>query len=141
MPRTTAAKVQGVLQGDYDAEGAPSLTPFIETATSLTDEVATKAAAKGVSLGSARLELIERWLAAHFYAVSDQPFASNVTKGAEAVYQGKTGMGLESRFYGQHAMLLDTSGVLRAMNSPAGRASAAWLGKAPSEQTDYDQRD
>lgn len=141
MARTTADKVRGVLMRDYDTVDLPSLTPFVETANSLTDEVAAVAAGRNVSLGSARLELIERWLAAHFYSQSDRPYAENMTRSAQAKYQGQTGMHLESSFYGQTAMVLDTSGALRSLNSPAGRAYAAWLGKAPSEQTDYVERD
>ena len=139
MARTNSTAVEEILLSDYGnttSRELPSLTPSIETAGNITDRVAVKAAELGVTHTSATLELIERWLAAHCYKSSDQAFAENETLTAKAVYQGKTGMGLEGTKYGQMAMLLDFSGALTAMNRQR-IAKAVWLGRYPSDQTDY----
>lgn len=140
MPRTTPQAVKGVLQRDYDTINNPSLTPYIDTAAVIVSRVATCATTKGVTLSSAELELIERWLAAHFYAVSDKPYTNNTTADASAAYNGQTAMGLDATLYGQQAKAIDYSGCLAAITSRV-RASAAWLGKPPSSQIDYIDRD
>lgn len=147
MARTTAAAVKAVLLPgkDYDTENSPDLTPFIDTASAYVDDIVTCAADQdpAVTLTDARLELIERWLAAHFYVVSDQTYASKSTEGASASFHGQTGMYIESSRYGQTAMSLDKSGCLASIGGSAGRirVGTAWLGKAPSNQTDYVDRD
>lgn len=61
---------------------------------------------------AATLALIEMWLAAHLLATRDQRVARETVADADYEYQGKTGMGLEATFYGQQALILDTSGRL-----------------------------
>jgi hypothetical protein len=52
-------------------------------------------------------------------------------------------MYLESTLYGQTALVIDHSGCLATITAGAGpkTASAEWLGKPPSDQTDYEARD
>lgn len=143
MARTTSALVQGVLQGDYGPlpnGNNPDLTPYIDTASSVVDDVVACAARKGKTLSDAKLELIERWLAAHHYAVMDKPFQSSSTAGASASYNGQTAMGYNATLYGQSAINLDSSGCLRNIDSNQ-KASMKWLGKPVSEQTLYENRD
>ena len=140
MARTTAAAVKLVLAGgkDYDTANVPDLTPYIDAASAMVDDVDECATARGYTLSSTRLELIERWLAAHAYAMSDQPYTSKNTNGAGATFQGQTGMSLDATKYGQMAKSLDNSGCLAG----AGRkARLLWGGLPPSEQTDYTDRD
>lgn len=136
--RTTKKKVEEVLTKDYDCQW--SLQGFMETANNLVTSVAACAVAKGEPLSSATLELLERWVSAHYYATSDRPFQENSTSKSSAKYQGRTGMGLESTYYGQTALGLDPSGCLAAITK-RNRLRVAWLGKPPSEQIDYSQRD
>ena len=143
MPRTSDVAVEGLLRSgadDSDYDGESSLQPFIDTANVIVTRVAACATAKGITLSSAELELIERWLAAHFYKCSDQAFSSESTGGASGSYQGQTGMYLEGTKYGQTAINLDYSGCLLAI-SKGMRAGASWLGKVPSERIPYEQRD
>ncbi len=49
-------------------------------------------------------------------------------------------MGIEATTYGQTALTIDYSGCLTAINKRQ-FASATWLGKAPSEQISYEDRD
>lgn len=150
MARTTAGAVQSILGDHYGPKedgSLPSLTPFIDTATVMVSRVATCATEKGIALSSAELELIERWLAAHFYEHSDQMTSRDETGEALAVFQGKTGMYLESTKYGQTALLIDYSGCLAgiqpATDDSTGRRvlTVDWLGRPPSEQTEYSERD
>lgn len=142
--RTTEDQVKGVLLSDYGPKSdgtLPSLTPFIDTASSIVDEVVVCATARGKTLSAARLELLERWLAAHFYAVSDRPYKEKTTDRARAKFQGETGMYLESSHYGQTAKTLDTSGCLSAMDGATRKtAGVLWMGKKPTEAVDYEDR-
>ena len=55
---------------------------------------------------------IHKYLAAHFASLRDQRLESERVADVSYKYQGKTDMGLESTFYGQTALMLDTSGKL-----------------------------
>jgi hypothetical protein len=137
--------VKGVLRlgtegGDYDDVNEPDLTPYIDAASLLVDDVVECATNKGVTLSTAKKEMIERWIAAHAYAMSDQTYKRKKTGDAEGEYHGQTGMYLEATKYGQFALSLDPSGCLRALSRGVA-VQAFWLGKAPSEQVDYEDRD
>lgn len=139
MSRTTEAAVKLILDRHYDTAHAASLVPFIDTASSLVNKVSTFDAANGSTLSSTDLELIERWLSAHFYAQSDQLYTSKSTGKASGSFQGQTGMHLENTIYGQQAMLLDTSGYLSAVQK-GGIVGGFWLGKTKSQRLTFDQR-
>jgi hypothetical protein len=148
MARTTPAAVQAVLRKDYDTAGLPDLAPFIAAASAVVDDVAACADAQGTPLAAGRLDLIETWLAAHFSAQTDRPYASKGTEGASASFDNQTGMYLEGTTYGQRAVLLDPSGCLAALGATAAPGAAAptatsffWAGKRPSEQVPYWERD
>lgn len=142
MARTGSSAVQAVLRpatvgGDYD--GSTDLSPYIATATVMVDRVASCATVKGKALSDAELELIERWLAAHLYAMADQTYTSKTTQGASGSFGGQLGMSLEATKYGQNALAVDYSGCLTVI-SKRQVASFGWLGKPKSEQTDYEDR-
>ncbi len=138
--RTTATDVEELLAANWDDE--TSVTPYIQTANMLVNRVVVLAARlpSPIVFTAAELELIERWLAAHCYCQTDMLYQSKSTGGASASFQGQTAMHLESTRYGQMAMDLDYSGVLATINKRQ-VAQMYWLGKPPSEQLDYDQRD
>lgn len=141
MARTDSDMVKAVmLPGkDYDTDVNPSLTRFIAMATALTDRVNTCATGRGITLTTSELLEIETLLAAHFYQASDQGYTNRSTKGASGAFHGQTGMRLEGTKYGQAALTMDISGCLGSLGKT--RARGAWLGRAPSEQTDYEDRD
>lgn len=138
--RTNSAAVVDILGEDYDSVNSPSLAGRIETAASMVDDVVACAIEKEQPISSTKAELIERWLAAHFYAVSDKPYTSRSTSGASGSFAGQTAMALDFTSYGQTAQQIDTSGCLAAFGKRQ-TASAFWMGRPPSAQTDYDQRD
>lgn len=141
MPRTTAEAVAAIMPKDYD--GTTSLTSFLEVASEMTDDVESCAADKGITLSDAKLEKIERYLTAWLYCQQDKPYASKNSADSGAAFHGQTGMGLDSNLYGQTAKRLDTSGCLAQIDAggeqtaPDPTASGFWLGRKPSEQTDY----
>lgn len=140
MARTSEAQVRDVLLGAYD-DVTHSLAPFIDAANSIVNKVATCASSKGDPQSAADLELLERWLAAHGYAMSNRPMDSTRTLSAGATFSGKTGMHLEATTYGQMALSLDHSGCLAAIASGARRsASVGWLGKDRDDQLTYEER-
>lgn len=144
MSRTTAAAVVEVLRegtsgGDYNNISCPTLEPYIEIASSWVDDLITCAATKGITFSSGKLELLERVLAAHAYAMSDQPYSARHTLRASGTFQGKTAMYFEATKYGQMAVNLDSAGCLRNAGLKK-QIGAVWLGRRPSEQTDVEDR-
>lgn len=129
MARTTTDDVEEIL------EMTPGLdvTPYITAANLLITRVNTCATNKGITLTSAELEQMERWMAAHFYTVRDQRYIEKWTEKAKGMFDRKND-------YAATAKALDPSGCLAAFLSGK-RLVAAWLGKAPSDQTDYEDRD
>lgn len=115
---------------DYDT--AVSLTPFITTATIVVDRLSaldTKS-----ELSSDTLAEIEKYLAAHFYTHQDPRLASESTGNVSGSY--------ESMSYLQTAMMLDSTGNLKKIIEGKNvRVGMKWLGKPPSDQIDYVDRD
>ena len=131
MPRTSTDAVKAILGSHYDTDLNPDLAPFVATANNLVDYVVSQDLL-GV-LGSATLELIERWLSGHFYQLADPPFQYKQTGNTAATFQGKTGMALDSTYYGQMAKTLDTTGTLAHLSETATegqrkRVGIVWLG-------------
>lgn len=122
-PRTNTVAVQAILGGTNENsnwDGITDLTPFIQTASAIVDRVNTGAQSKpwanqGIVLSAVELELIERWLSAHFYCVNDPLYMSQAAGGASGSYQRKIGDGFEVTEYGRTACQLDYSGTLRAI--------------------------
>lgn len=138
--RAKEADVKDLLGGNYDVSRGPTLRGFIRIANATVTRVLTCATNKGKPLTSAEAENVEQLLAAHLYMMSDKAYASRSTAGKSASFQGQTGMGLDSTDYGQAAQWADPSGCLVNLWKRQ-TASADWLGKPPSEQIDYVDRD
>jgi hypothetical protein len=133
--RTTSSDVQAIMGNDYD--GTTSLTPFIATASSIVDRLATLDA--GALLPATQLELIERWVSAHCYCLMDRQLQEKATGKSKGIITGTFGKMLDMTSYGQMAKMLDFTGKLSAIGGP--KASMTWLGLPKSEQTDYEDRD
>lgn len=137
MSRTNANAVRDLLGNQYD--GSSSLIPFIDTASVIVTRVVACATKKSVTLSTEEQELIERYLAAHFYGNKDQFYSSKSTAGASASFMGQTGMRLDGSNYGQTAQTLDPSGCLAALSKGA-KASIMWLGKNKLDRIDAEDR-
>ena len=118
--RTTEEAVSGIIEVDSDI----SLTPFIETANNLVDRVA----ASDSSVSSATLELIERYLSAHFYTLRDPRPVSERAGTVWVQHQSRVDLGLKTSHYGQMAIALDPTGTLKALSDGRRAAGVTWLG-------------
>lgn len=107
--RATEAMVKEIINTDLTDE---QVTPFLAAANTMVTDLLL-----GENYSTATLQEIERWLAAHFVAVRDPQVTQEKTDDAQATYEGKTGMGLNSTRYGQQAMLLDHHGILARVAS------------------------
>lgn len=144
MARTTPDKVKEILGDNYDSDKCPSLFPFIERANLLVDRVAECADDRDKSLTAGELKGLETWLSAHFYWQMDRGYTSESTDGASGAYTGQFGQGLTSSPYGQAALDMDYSGCLKDITGGGDgvvQAVVQWLGKPPSSQIDYLDRD
>lgn len=124
--RTTSTAVLNLIELD---EGV-TVTQFIESANMLVTE---KCDTVANSYSVERLEMIERYLAAHFAAVKYPRTTSESAAGTSESYQTSVGMFLELSTFGQHAMILDTGGGLARLNKNIkdgirSVASLMWMG-------------
>ena len=113
MPRTDVTAVQTLLGRNYN--GSADLQQFIDTATVIVDRVVAKAAGPlfNTPLLDTEAELIERYLAAHFYCVQDPLYVSKSTAGASGSFQRAPSTDdFTSSEYGRGAVRSDPSGVL-----------------------------
>lgn len=144
--RTSTTLVQAVLGDNYGAKvdgTLPDLTIFISMAGPLIDRVVTMALSKltPITLTTTEQEILERLMAAHFYCLSDPVYTSRSTQGASGNFQtGTPDEGFGATEYGRQAMAFDYSGCLKQLSLKR-RAAAAWLGKPPSQQIPYVDRD
>ena len=136
--RVTDQQVRDIV----DTNPALPTLPFIAAANALTDKVSSNDSDS--LLNAASLLEIERWLSAGLYAIRDQAYTSKKSGDASAVFQ--TGMSqpgfLNQNDYLRTAMALDVTGYLAKLNrGQTAEATMEWVGLAPSEQTDYEDRD
>lgn len=134
--RTTSGAVQRILLADY--KDGDSLDGFIETASVIVDDVVSCADALGVTLSTAKKELMERWVAAHLY--TKDRIVEEQAGDARTRYQEQSGRDYPTTSYLENAIGLDTSGCLKKHVSKK-KVYGYWLGKPPSSQTDYVDRD
>jgi hypothetical protein len=116
--RTTEEAVGLIIELDEEID----LAPFMETANYLVDAVCLDSNYPEVTL-----ELIERWLTAHFYAIRDPRTVSEGVRGITERFEGQTKTGLWFTRYGQMAMLLDVDGNLKALDADQGKIKAEIL--------------
>ena len=136
MARTDSIAVIALL----DFVPAKSIDSHIEIANVMvTDCCAAATTATGADYyTAARLELIERWLAAHYCCVSFPRGKMEGTKNASQTKRGQTGKGLEATLYGQQAMSIDIAGGLKVANDGKYRqltAGLSWLGYENGDTT------
>lgn len=111
MIRVTDEDVKGIMEVDPLLK---NLKPFRKAANLIIEAKFAE-----TELSEEHLTEIECWLAAHFVAIRDMRAASeNAGSAAGRVgidYQYKVDLDLRSTMYGQAAITLDTSGVLKSM--------------------------
>ena len=136
VARTTYAALAKIIE--VDAVITADAAAFIDTATALVDRMGADAEDGSGNpfwddtVDAVMLELIERWLAGHFYAVRDPRYGSEGSSSSQTSYLTKIGMYLSLTHEGQQALLLDTSGWLSALSKKAEgrgkRVGVFWAG-------------
>jgi hypothetical protein len=134
MARTTASDVQLIIETDDNISA--DLAPFIEVANNMVTKLCSLAVDSDGDLvhDATSLELVERWLSAHFYAIRDPRAESEKAGPVGAKYMSKVDLNLAQTPYGQQAMLLDYSGELATWNDRVTKGNAGvrvgvtWLG-------------
>lgn len=128
-PRTTPTLVAGIV----DVQVGFDVSPFIYSANSIVTSVCSNSGYTDGFVNS-QMELIERWLSAHFYTIFDNQLSMAKAGTANVGFQFKVDLGFNCSMYGQQAMRVDTAGNLAAMNNTATikrviNVSIGWLGK------------
>lgn len=129
MARTTSNAVSGIIEVDANI----SLDPFIEVA----NDLVSSCCGDVTGYDATKLELIERWLSAHFYTVRDMRAEQERAGIVSEKKQSKVDLGFDSSHYGQMAMRIDTNGGLAQLNEQIKNGSATtygvgWLGTDPN---------
>lgn len=126
MPiRTTVEKVTGIVEVCDDID----VDPFIEAAAFLIDKIVEPSSTSTVYppvvvYDEMDLELIERWLAAHFYTIRDNRIDTEKVDTASEKLRYKVDLGLDQTQYGQKAKLLDVNGALARWDSKSKQKTA-----------------
>lgn len=125
--RTDAELVRKVLDGDEESD----YSPYIVAASSIVDDVCVDTST--YTYTAAKLELIERWLAAHFFTVQDGQVTEEQAGPVREKVAFKIDLFLLNTKYGQVALALDTAGNLAAWqkeleNGGPRRCGMTWLG-------------
>jgi hypothetical protein len=133
--RTNHKMVEDVLQQCWD--DTTKLDRYIKAASLIVDRVETCAISRDKALTASELKEIETWLAAHFYTKMDPTYTSRSTDGASGSFVRDPKV---PEPFKDGALMLDYSGCLVAILEKR-RVSVGWMGRPPSEQTDYIDRD
>lgn len=104
----TEAQVRSIHKGIEDGD---DIDVYMQSANAIIEDVLGTS-----TYTDARLALIEAWLSAHFYAISNKETSMETVGSVSEQYQYKLGLHLANTMYGQQAMGLDTSGKLAALN-------------------------
>lgn len=127
MPRTTEDKVGSIVEID----SADDVAPFITTANVMVTKVL---ASSGYDVDL--LELIERYLAAHYYRIFRPQVTSESVSGVSESITLSIGQQLKQTTYGQQVLMLDVDGYFAQIQGRAEtgkgkrKIGMTWLGTA-----------
>jgi hypothetical protein len=142
MGFTNTSAVQNILGSNYGPleDGTlPSLQQYIDTADVVILRMQSLALAKTTPFihSTTELEMIERHLAANYYCRMDPIYTSRSTGGASGSFASPKD---EAERFLKNSIELDASGMLKALIYRQS-AEMVWVGKPPSEQIPWWQRD
>ncbi len=106
MARTNVAEIKEILSTELSDS-------VIEGFISGANETITATVGSDSTISSDLKKELERWCTCHMIASTREQQLSDAKAGpAQATYQGKTGMELDSTFYGQTVKVMDPTGKL-----------------------------
>jgi len=120
----TAADVQQIIE--YDDVLIPDLTPFMEAADTMIQEII------GDRLSDGALFRVQQYLSAHLVGITTKLTQAEQVKSLQETFQVRLSDGLGITHYGATAMLFDSTGRLANWNkritSGAAAVSITWAG-------------
>lgn len=128
MARVSAEEVRSIVDDDPNI----SMAGFIRLATGLIDEVDT--CDTDNLLSDAMLANLEILVAAHYYTLRDPLYTSKRTEKAAGQWLNRT-------TYMEEAIRMDRSNCLNSILNGLVKPEFTSLGKPPSDQIDYADRD
>lgn len=142
MSRTTESRVKAVLAQQFNCDNA-KLAEHLAAASGMVDWI--DVCDVGNVNSDAQLAIIETYLAAHNYGVSEQLLSSKSEGGSAGSFQGQTGKYFEATIFGQQAIAHDLSGCLarKQMELVKGqqfKTQFGWVGTRGSARRTYDER-
>jgi hypothetical protein len=141
VPLTTDVAVIAILN-NYDTDVL--LTPFIEVAADMVVDICVDSSSYIYT--SAKRELIERWLSAHFYEMREARVTSESAGSVSESRSDHAGFGLDLTRYGQMVKRIDTNGLMASHDVKVQKgtpmAGVLWLGTGDDLGNDstYDRR-
>ena len=127
--RIEEADVRNLVETDPDL----SMVPFIRAASLIVDRVIDCATERGYTITDDEAATIEMYVAAHLYSLRDPQYMSKSTERASASFMARDWLAA--------AKMFDPSGCLDATLTAKTHVGVKWLGKVPSAQIDYEDRD
>ena len=119
MARTTEALMEEIIEIRDDV----TVDAYIRTASFLVDRACVDS--EPYEYTDEDLQLIETWLAAHFYAIFDPRTTDEKVSTVQEKYQSKVDLGLDVTHYGQQCKILDVNGGLAALDAASKKKFAA----------------
>lgn len=133
-PLTTIAEVLGICKEVDEETPTTEMDMFIATAHVLVWENLD-----GYSIPTSRLTMIERYLSAHFAAITYPQSSFEAAGKVQVSYATKIALGFDLTRYGQMAVRLDPTRSLKGLDeSKIRRASISWLGVTDEERATID---
>lgn len=129
--RTTSKMVIDILGSNYDNINCPSLIPYLKTANQVVTRVIDCIEQLDDDLTIDEAAMMEAWLAAYFYTITDPIYKSKQTGNSSATYG--------DRSYLDGALALDPTSCLSSQMKGT-YIGFTWLGKTPADQVDVDDR-
>lgn len=128
IPIITTAELLSVCKEVDEDTPAEELALFVQSAHIIICEHLD-----GYSISTLRLALVERYLAAHFAAITyPQAVFESVGK-VQASYSMKVALRLEQTRYGQQALFFDPTKNLMKLDKPSKTFGITWLGMTDQE--------
>ena len=122
MARVTTDEVSAII---VENPSAKDLQGFIDTANAVVDQVFT-----GVTISATLLAQIEKYLAAHFFHLSEPLVGIERIDTAWKEYsKGLLGEGLKFTEFGQQALAIDFTGTLAKLSSTRPGSSFSVIGE------------
>jgi len=133
-PLTTIAEVLAICKEVDEETPTTEMDMFIATGHILVWENLD-----GYGIPTSRLTMIERYLSAHFAAITYTPSSFEAAGKVQVSYSTKVALGFDLTRYGQMAVRLDPTRSLKNLDEgKIRRASITWLGVTDAEREAID---